>query len=385
MLAQGHLSRHRHLLVAGLAAAACEQAPPAATGGGDEALLEPPAQVAGGVGELDLRDDMVPLADDGVEPAASVESEGAPRILFVWYADGGKPPVPATVCSGTPPAFKCPFGSNEECRKQIQTYLDKFYADFNLIFTFTKPTSSPFYSAVVTAAGGSWCGQSAGVSGIAPFACRDLGQGASYTLLCATARTCAKTIAQEHAHAVGLAHTTSARDVMYPSSTTIVEGFEDKENKVTGGCRSVQNSYQMMKSALGAWPAGMPKPSPSGGSGGAGGSGGGSAGGGGMGGADAAGGPGGGGGGAEAGGGAGRPGETDAAGGAGGPAGDGSMSGDAAGPGQGAGVVGAGCSVGCAGAPPPPFWSAVLAFLWERRNQRQEKPARSGRTGTEGL
>ena len=69
-------------------------------------------------------------------------------------------------------------------------------------------------------------------------------------------------IAQEQAHLVGLEHTNNPHDIMYPTISTDTMGFVDGDSPVTGDrCdRETQNSYRMMKKALGEWPGG-PKPS----------------------------------------------------------------------------------------------------------------------------
>jgi hypothetical protein len=150
-----------------------------------------------------------------------------------------------------------------ECQRQVQTYLDRWYADLNIIFTLTRPTSGKFYTEVVSSGGGAWCDVSPKVAGVSPFLCKDLQGGVSYTFLGgASAKQTAIIIAQEQAHLVGLEHTTSTRDLMYPSICADCDGFVDEDLAVDADrCDRVsQNSYQMMKDRLGSWPGG-PKPS----------------------------------------------------------------------------------------------------------------------------
>jgi hypothetical protein len=189
----------------------------------------------------------------------------SPYVVYLAYADGN--PLPKTdpnACSGTAPKFNCTFGSSLlDCQRQVQAYLDRWYADFNVIFTLTRPTSGAFYTEVVSSGGGAWCGVEARVAGVAPFLCKDLDGGVAYTFLGgADAKQTATIIAQEQAHLVGLEHTSSNQDVMLATICTDCDGFEDAENSVTTDrCnRPTQNSYQMMLDRLGPW-AGGPKPS----------------------------------------------------------------------------------------------------------------------------
>ena len=223
------------------------------------------------------------LADDLVSPPESDElaearsalsgtggtggagSEKEPQVIYLFYADGN--PLPKTnvnACHGTPPRFHCNFGTSLlDCQQQVQTYLDKWYADFNVIFTFTRPTSGNFYTEVVSSGGGAWCGVEPKVAGIAPFLCNDLHGGVAYTFLGGdNAKQTAVIIAQEQAHLVGLEHTTSNVDLLLPTVCTNCDGFSNADNPVTGDrCdRATQNSYQMMKDRLGTW-SGGPKPS----------------------------------------------------------------------------------------------------------------------------
>jgi hypothetical protein len=182
------------------------------------------------------------------------------------YADGKTPlpPMNYNACTGLAPKFTCTFAPTMlECQQQIQAYLDRWYADFNVIFTLTKPTSGAYYTEVVSSGGGAWCKVESTVAGVAPFLCKDLNGGVAYTLDGGqSAHDTAVIIAQEQAHLLGLEHVSSDTDIMYPYICRNCDGFENKSVAVTGDrCdRQSQNSYQMMKDALGTWPGG-PKPS----------------------------------------------------------------------------------------------------------------------------
>jgi hypothetical protein len=241
-----------------------------------------PSGIGPTVGPESVASSMPGLGDDLVSPPETDElaetrsalsgtggsdgaSEKEPRVIYLFYADGN--PLPKTnvnACHGTPPAFHCNFGSSLlDCQRQVQSYLDRWYADFNVIFTFTRPTSGKFYTEVVSSGGGAWCGVEAKVAGVAPFLCNDLDGGVAYTFLGGEdAKQTAVIIAQEQAHLVGLEHSTSEVDLMLPTVCTNCDGFPNVANPVTGDrCnRTTQNSYEMMKDRLGAWTGG-PKPS----------------------------------------------------------------------------------------------------------------------------
>jgi len=299
----------------------------------------------------------------GVPAGAAAAEDAAPKVLWLFYADGNA--GYGMIC-GKAPKFSCKFGGAEGlvgCQKSVQGYLDGFYKDFNLIFTINKPTSGVYQTAVITDAGAAWCGKPAGVLGVAPMACANSPTAVSYTFGCTDARKCAVTIAQEHAHTVGLDHTDSKMDVLTPSWPCTCAGFADMEmGTVSGYCGAKQNSYQLMKSRLGSWPGGD-KPGPfgssgggagGGGSGGSGGNGGG-AGSGGAGGSAGAGGAGGSGGAAGSGGAGGAP-DAGAGGGTGGPDDQG---------GSGASELSGGCSLAPeTGVPIHPIaaWSSMAAL-----------------------
>jgi hypothetical protein len=189
-----------------------------------------------------------------------------PKVIYLRYADGTETHTANyDACMGTVPKFVCDFAPTlVECQRQIQTYLDQWYADFNVIFTLTRPTSGKYYTEVVSSGGGAWCKVADNVAGVAPFLCKDLQGGVAYTFQGGhSARETAVIVAQEQAHLVGLEHTNNTHDIMFPTISTDTMGFVDGDSDVNGDrCdRASQNSYQMMLKGLGAWPGG-PKPSP---------------------------------------------------------------------------------------------------------------------------
>lgn len=192
------------------------------------------------------------------------EAAAAPTPIFLWYADGGPAPSEGDPCvAQTPPKYTCSFAATPlDCMRKIQEHLDAWYAAFNVVFTFRRPAKGAYYTVVITSSGG-WCGQNSSVGGVAPIDCQDMRGGTAYAFSCAyDPKSCATVIAQEHAHMVGLGHTASRNDAMYPIIQPTSDGFEDRLNDISGEqCRVTQNSFQMLLARLGAW-AGGPKPDP---------------------------------------------------------------------------------------------------------------------------
>lgn len=204
--------------------------------------------------------------DLGVATSALTSSSQGPAVVYLIYADGKTVTKPSPdPCPTTAPKFVCQFASTlQACQEQIQAYLDRWYASFNIVFTLTRPTSGWYYTEVVSSGGGAWCNAKDTVGGIAPFLCSDLAGGVSYTFAGGrTAKETAVIIAQEQAHLVGLEHTASAHDLMYPTICSDCDGFEDVDNSISGDVcgRPAQNSYQMMLDRLGPWTGGV-KPTP---------------------------------------------------------------------------------------------------------------------------
>jgi hypothetical protein len=203
---------------------------------------------------------------------------GKPAYLWLWYATGGPMPVDSEYCGDiTPPAYQCNFPNRGvstlgECQRLVEGFLDEWYKDFNLVFSYTRPPSGDFYTIIVTSAW-SQCKQSAplqtglmpaDLAGLAPGNCYDNPGQTALAIECGSnAHDCATVIAHEHAHLVGLEHTVSDVDIMNPNVLPTVAGFQDKDNATVGDVCNLrtQNSYQQMLLALGPWPGGT-KPAP---------------------------------------------------------------------------------------------------------------------------
>jgi hypothetical protein len=181
---------------------------------------------------------------------------GKPAYLWLWYPEPGSASNTdlGPYCSNLPPTpYSCSFGSSlEDCKRQVQAYLDLWYADFNLVFTFTRP-SADYYKMVITSTG-DWCPHESTEGEVAGLAfssgCNDITGYSGFALECGdNAHDCAVVIAHEHAHMAGLEHTD--------------RGFDKEDNlTVDDTCNYLtQNSYQRMLDVLGPWPGGE-KPSP---------------------------------------------------------------------------------------------------------------------------
>ena len=189
---------------------------------------------------------------------------GKPAYLWLWYPDesGAAVTEEGPFCkTSNPPAYQCTFAASlDDCKRQIQSYLDAWYADFNLVFSLTRPNAD-YYTIVVTN-NDSWCPHDpteVGVAGVAfSSGCNDITGFAGYVFACDNAHDCATVIAHEHAHMVGLEHTDSIRDVMNRRVQPTAAGFDNQENATVDDLCNLlsQNSYERMLSVLGAWPGG---------------------------------------------------------------------------------------------------------------------------------
>jgi len=195
---------------------------------------------------------------------------GKPAYVWLWYATGGAMPEYSEYCGDlTPPAYQCNFGSSlGDCQQQVQAFLDKWYKDFNLVFTLTRPPTGDYYTVVITS-GWDKCVQNApaqmglfaaDLAGLAPAICNDNPGQTALAIECGgNAHDCANIIAHEHGHLVGLEHVASTSDVMYPTIRATTLGFDNQSDAIQGDdiCdERTQNSYQQMLTALGAWPGG---------------------------------------------------------------------------------------------------------------------------------
>jgi hypothetical protein len=199
---------------------------------------------------------------------SSVARAGTGRTVFLWFADGrALPPQARGICTDAPPPFECSYASSrEECRDQVWRLLDRWYADFDVVFSYTPPATGVFDTVVVTS-NGRWCGQDDTVISRGPSPeCMDRGGQPDTAVIifqCGVdPRRCATLIAKEQAHVVGLQHTVSLTDVMNEFYASDHDGFEDRDNMATSTrCGRLQNSYRVMLERLGTWTGG-PKPAP---------------------------------------------------------------------------------------------------------------------------
>ena len=163
-------------------------------------------------GAASLHDDMVapaPRRDDTTTVQGALGSGGGhePKVFYLRYADGTETAhgqLRRVHRQGAEVRMQRSRRRLLECQRQIQAYLDAWYADFNIIFTLTRPTSGKYYTEVVSSGGGAWCKVDDKVAGVAPFLCKDLKGGVAYTFQGGrSARETAVIIAQEQAHLLG--------------------------------------------------------------------------------------------------------------------------------------------------------------------------------------
>ncbi|HEY0712970.1 MAG TPA: hypothetical protein VGF45_09875 [Polyangia bacterium] len=189
----------------------------------------------------------------------------ASRRVFLWFADGGVPPTAVgEIClGGRPPPFRCVAGPVDTCRQEILGWLDRWYADADVLFTFAEPTEGPFDTVALTS-DGAWCDADARTVSRSPLPlCTAVPRGSIAIFRCGEdAKACATLVAKEQAHLLGLQHTGSANDVMNEYGGTLHDGFEDRDNPLTSArCGRQQNSLRLLLERAGRWPGG-PKPPP---------------------------------------------------------------------------------------------------------------------------
>jgi hypothetical protein len=145
-------------------------------------------------------------------------------------------------------------GDPTSCARQIQGFLDRYFAPFNVYFTLTPPANYPFNTVVITG-GNAWCGGTTDL-GWTPLTCSYRLSDDAFALKCDNDPAhCAALVAHEYGHLVGLAHTDSVADIMYQTPCSQCDGYQNADMDVVPkqACdRSMQDSYELMCKALGA-------------------------------------------------------------------------------------------------------------------------------------
>lgn len=181
------------------------------------------------------------------------------RLIYVWFADGGAAPSPGVCGATAPPRFRCDDGgSSGGCQARIMRKLAALYRDFDVELVTWDPTPAPHFTVVVTSADAAWCGdgsQPPTTRGLAPVNCAAGGEfgNTAYVFSCdRDAATCARRIAQEQAHLVGLDHSASPSDVMYPFETDSAVFRDRSFRTLTPRCgQATQNSHESMLKRFG--------------------------------------------------------------------------------------------------------------------------------------
>ncbi len=215
--------------------------------------------------------------EPGVQARRLTAPKPKPNYLWLWYADGKAIPENAPYCGDlkAPPAYKCNFGSSlADCQAQVQSYLDVWYKDFNVVFTLTRPVGGNYDTIVITSGWPDFAteaaqltgGSASNEGGIAPGICPYAPFQTAVAIQCGNnAHDCATIIAHEHGHLAGLAHTAGGIDIMNAWIQPAADGFANQLLSVSQDRSSfsnpcgvgTQNSHKEMLSALGAWPGGL--------------------------------------------------------------------------------------------------------------------------------
>lgn len=174
--------------------------------------------------------------------------------LVLWFADGSEPPV-AGPCASPPPAFRCSFApSIEQCKAQILNEVRAIYAGLPTEVTTNLPTADVYQTVLITS-DSRWCGYHPDVGGIAGMSrhCAVRKQGVAVAFDCGgDPRRCARIVAQEHGHLLGLEHTTGAPDIMNGTLANQASRFADRDLAIAEPrCQATtQNSYRLLKARL---------------------------------------------------------------------------------------------------------------------------------------
>jgi hypothetical protein len=152
------------------------------------------------------------------------DSGQGPRVAWLDYSNGAavELPQPNPCYFATPTPFS---NIDPMTREKVMALLVDWHKGFDIRFTEDRP-SYPGYDVVVISNDSAWCKQADNIGGLAPWAGgADIG-GTSHAFDgWSTANVVAQTIAQEHAHVLGLPHSTVPGDVMNPVVTNVATGF----------------------------------------------------------------------------------------------------------------------------------------------------------------
>ncbi|HEY0712379.1 MAG TPA: hypothetical protein VGF45_06880, partial [Polyangia bacterium] len=202
-------------------------------------------------------------------------ANGQPEIVYLNFSDGTETITFAPIDDATTnrsslgaaspyPAFAWPtIGTGVETRAQVIARITRrvheLFLPYNVLITLTRPTSGP-YTTVMIGGGPRDIGVEQNLGGVAYMDC---GNQENVNLVFAfpsslrgSEHGLVVTIAQEAAHAFGLEHTESRRDVMHPELSPEQVRFLDEETAIFGDrlCGNVsQNSHRKLLEVVGPW------------------------------------------------------------------------------------------------------------------------------------
>jgi hypothetical protein len=200
---------------------------------------------------------------------------GQPEIVYLNFSDGTENVTFAPIDDATTnlsslgaaspyPAFVWPsISTGVETRAQVIARVTRrvheLFLPYNVLITLTRPTTGP-YTTVMIGGGPRDIGIDQNLGGVAYMDCDNRENTNLVFAFPSTLRGSEQglvvTIAQEAAHAFGLEHTESRRDVMHPELSVEQSRFLDEQTAILGErlCgNATQNSHRRLIDLVGAW------------------------------------------------------------------------------------------------------------------------------------
>ncbi len=188
---------------------------------------------------------------DGSESVTLGATDDATRNLS---SVGGAAPYPAFAW----PTITAGIETRAAVVERVARRVHELFLPYNVLITVTRPPSGP-YTTVMIGGDPRDVGLDLSFAGVAYMDCRNQ-QDANLVFafpnnVRGNEHGLVVTIAQEAAHALGLEHTRSARDIMHPVLSPEQASFLDEESAVLDRLcgPATQNSHLKLLEAVGAW------------------------------------------------------------------------------------------------------------------------------------
>ncbi|HEY0709154.1 MAG TPA: Ig-like domain-containing protein [Polyangia bacterium] len=198
-----------------------------------------------------------------------------PEVVYLNFSDGTEAITFAPIDDATTnrsslgvaapyPAFAWPtIGTGVETRAEVIARITRkvhaLFLPYNVLVTLKRPATGP-YTTVMIGGGPRDIGIDQNLGGVAYMDCGNQEDAnlvfAFPSNLRGSEQGLVFTIAQEAAHAFGLEHTESRRDVMYPELAPEQVGFLDEDTAILGErlCgNTTQNSHRKLIEMVGPW------------------------------------------------------------------------------------------------------------------------------------